>query len=240
MQSIEAGPSLAAGQRVAGMYSNRQTDMSSSVDPRLVWDRRYSKVREPSKPDFWLLEWTSLLSATEGRPILDLGCGIGLDTQFMLQNGYNVVSADFSGVALKTALCSGINGNFVQADLRSGLPFRSAGFRLILASLVLHYFTWKSTETVVREIHRCLDASGRLLCRLNSTEDVNFGAESNPEIESGLYLVNDVPKRFFDRDDVERIFSDGWGILHLEKKTTLRASLRKHLWEVLLEKDSAL
>ena len=173
-----------------------------------------------------------LLTATKGCRILDLGCGTGSDTQCLLNDGYHVVSVDFSREALSIAHRTVGGGCFVQSDLRSGLPFRSSHYQLILASLVLHYFTWSDTVTIVEDIRRCLHVNGCLLARLNSVEDVNFGAKGNPEIERGLYFVNGISKRFFDRDDVERLFADGWQIFDLRKQTTRRADMQKHLLEV--------
>mgnify|MGYP000041994864 CR=1 FL=1 len=36
------------------------------------------------------------------KKILDLGCGIGADTLYLLERGYNVLSCDFSVEALKS------------------------------------------------------------------------------------------------------------------------------------------
>ncbi|MBQ7649341.1 MAG: methyltransferase domain-containing protein, partial [Victivallales bacterium] len=34
--------------------------------------------------------------------ILDLGCGIGANTQYLIERGYHVLSADYSREALKS------------------------------------------------------------------------------------------------------------------------------------------
>ena len=80
-----------------------------------------------------------------------------------------------------------------------------AAFGLVLASLCLHYFDWRTTLAVVAESRRCLRTGGMLMCRINSLLDVNHGAQSGEEIEPHYYRAygtySDL-KRFFDRADV--------------------------------------
>lgn len=80
---------------------------------------------------------------------------------------------------------------------------------------------------------------GVLLCRLNSTEDHNFGATGNPEIEKNFYLVNGEPKRFFDKVSVQFLFAEGWETLSLEHLTTKKYIKAKALWEVAVARRDA-
>ena len=77
---------------------------------------------------------------------------------------------------------------------------------------------------------------GVLLCRLNSTEDRNFGADGNEEIEPNYFLVDGQPKRFFDESTVRRLFADNWSTIALEHITTDKYRKRKAAWEVILER----
>ena len=85
---------------------------------------------------------------------------------------------------------------------------------------------------IMDEIARCLRPSGRLVARLNSTEDVEFGATGHREIEPGLYLAEGVSKRFFDRSMVMRLFDENWSDIQVSERTTDRYSRTKRLWEV--------
>lgn len=72
---------------------------------------------------------------------------------------------------------------------------------------------------------------GVLICRVNSREDSNYGAVGHPEIESGLYNVRGVAKRFFSNDDIGNLFANGWTVRDLQLKTIDRYDLPKCIWE---------
>ena len=208
------------------------------MDPRTIWDDRYAEMRQRDvhpKPDLWLEKWSNLLSACPSF-VLDLGCGSCLDARSLIELGIPVIATDFSREALKTARQNAIGSRFVRADLSTGLPFLSVSCHLILANLVLHYFTWDNTITIVDDIRRCVGPGGWLLARLNSIHDVNFGAQGNPKVESNLYMVKGHLKRFFDRESAERLFSNGWSVEELEERKTSRYLREKCLWEVLVKK----
>ena len=203
---------------------------------RDIWDRRYVR-KETFEPDSWLRRWETLLGDIKGGRALDVGCGGGWDSQFLRNSEFDVVSLDFSIRALRQARESGLDpGRLVQADIAEGVPLRSRSFGLIVANLVLHYFRWETTVRIMDELARCLKTEGKILVRVNSTEDVEFGATGNPEIEPGLYLVEGVAKRFFDRESVSRLFDDNWNILDVCERTSERGSRTKRLWEVLAER----
>ncbi len=203
---------------------------------RGIWDGRYVR-QETFEPDVWLKRWEDLPQDAEGSSVLDVGCGSGSDSRFLSDLGLNVVSLDFSIEAFRRATESGLApGRLVQGDITEGIPFRSRSFDLIVANLVLHYFRWDNTLKVMGELARCLKPAGKLLVRVNSTDDVEFGATGNPEIEPGLYLVEGVAKRFFDRESLGRLFDDRWNVLDVCERTSERGSRTKRLWEVLAER----
>ena len=105
-----------------------------------------------------------------------------------------------------------------------------------LASLSLHYFAWKETVSIVDRVRLAPRLGGVPLCRLNSTEDRNFGAYGCEEIEPNYFLVNGQPKRFFDESAVRRLFADGWNTIALEHITTGKYHQPKAAWEVILER----
>ena len=51
--------------------------------------------------DNWLDKYEEILDANKDNQILDLGCGNGANTKFLLERGFKVISCDFSEEALK-------------------------------------------------------------------------------------------------------------------------------------------
>ncbi len=90
---------------------------------------------------------------------------------------------------------------------------------------------------LVNRVRTALRPEGVLLCRLNSTNDHHFGAVGHPEIERNFYLVDGAPKRFFDRDSVDRLFAHGWHPISVEEKVIDRYDHPKSVWEAVLERD---
>lgn len=188
--------------------------------------------------DRWLDRWKDLIAQQSPSPaILELGCGGGRDTRWLAEQGFGGVTAtELASEALAECARAVPSARLVRHDLREPLPFADATFDVVIASLCLHYFTWDKTQEIVREIRRCLAKGGLMLCRVNSTKDVNYGATGHPEIDHHYYLVDDKPKRFFDEDDVVRLFADGWERLAMREMTIHRYEKPKTVWEVVLRK----
>ncbi|PAU78843.1 class I SAM-dependent methyltransferase [Halomonas salipaludis] len=190
--------------------------------------------------DPWLSRWLPLVleRVNDGR-VLEIGCGPGDDTATLSAAGMKVHAFDISSSAVRKTKIRVPSATVECRDLREPLPEQATGFGVIVASLSLHYFAWSDTQVIVRRIRSALRPGGILLCRLNSTEDHNFGASGNPEAEPNFFLVNGEPKRFFDKCSVESLFAEGWNTLSLEHFTTRKYVKAKALWEVILERSDA-
>jgi SAM-dependent methyltransferase len=164
-------------------------------------------MRSDSK---WLERWKDLIS---GKRVLEMGCGDGKDTRILKARAGMLVSCDLNP---SSDLCD--ISKVMVVDHKNPLPFRSSVFEVVVASLTLHYFRWMVTISIFKEISNVLTDHGILICRLNSREDINFGATGHPEIEPGLFNVHGRLKRFFERHDIEVLFKHGWKIIHLEHK----------------------
>ncbi len=185
--------------------------------------------------DAWLARWLPLIDERAGgRPVLELGCGGGRDSEILVAAGHRLVGVDLSPAAIARARERVPSADFHCQDIRAPWPVGQAG--VILASLSLHYFPWAETEALVERIGRTLVPGGALLCRLNSTDDHHHGASGHPAIDTHYYDVDGSPKRFFDEADVDRLFARGWRVLHKEEGVIDRYDLPKSVWEVILER----
>jgi SAM-dependent methyltransferase len=186
--------------------------------------------------DRWLDPWLALVTdRAAGRPILELGCGAGRDTEVLAAAGHLVVALDLSASQVAAARTRAKSAELYCQDVRDPFPASASQARVVVASLSLHYFGWSETVALVERIRQLLLPAGLLLCRLNSTGDVHYGAVGHPEIEKDYYLVDGRPKRFFDRAAVEALFASGWRTLSLQEQTVQRYERPKVLWEVIVE-----
>lgn len=189
--------------------------------------------------DRWLERWLPLVrERAAGARVLEIGCGHGDDTAVLAGAGLAVTAFDLSPVAVAATRLRVPAAAVARRDLREPLPLPPGAAGVVVASLSLHYFPWAETEAIVARVREALRPGGLLLCRLNSSEDRHFGASGHREIEPGLYDVDGTPKRFFDRDSVERLFASGWHRRSLEHRTTRKYARTKALWEAVLDRSS--
>ncbi len=181
--------------------------------------------------DDWL-EWFDKEIQNCKTPIIDLGCGSGNDTLYLIERGKEVVPCDYSQNAIQY-----IRNNFPEInrtecfDMTKGLPFEDNYTDIIICDLSLHYFTEEKTFEILEEIKRVLKSNGILLLRVNSVRDVNHGAGQGIEIEPHLFETEDGRyKRFFDREDFDKFFKN-WEMLYLHEETMCRYKLEKVLWK---------
>ena len=210
-------------------------------NPQAIWDARYTVPEKKSinaNYDDWLVRWKPLLPSGKGQSVLDMGCGIGLDTRYLADLGLTVFSLDFSWEALNHCRKRVFSANPIQVDFARGLPFVANCFDAVVANLSLHYFNDVQTLSIVQEIRRCLKSGCALFVRVNSVKDSNFGADGFEEIEPGVYSVYGQQKRFFDGDTINGLYGFGWEIISMEEMQVDRFSKPKMVWEVILRNVS--
>lgn len=195
------------------------------------WNAIHSNYeRAKIKYDDWLELFQRAIDNCK-TPIIDLGCGSGNDTLYLVERGKKVIPCDYSRNAVQN-----IQKNFPEVsrtecfDMTKGLPFEDNFTDIIISDLSLHYFTEQKTFEVLNEIKRVLKPDGILLFRVNFVKDVNHGAGEGKEIEPHLYETSDGSyKRFFDAQDLERFFTD-WEKLYIHEETMGIYNLEKVLW----------
>ena len=156
--------------------------------------------------DNWLVKYNNILSKCR-TSILDLGCGEGNDTLYLIEKGYKVISLDYSKESLNIVSNNIKESKVILADISSKLPFDDNSFDIIVADLSLHYFNLETTKQIMLEIKRILTKNGALLARVNSLNDLNFGAQMGQKIEEDYYFVSGYNKRFFSTKTANEIFS---------------------------------
>lgn len=200
------------------------------------WNNIYNNYeRDKIKYDDWLDLFDRAIQNCQ-TPIIDLGCGSGNDTLYLIERGKKVIPCDYSKNAIQN-----IKKNFPEVeraycfDMSRGLPFEDNLTDIIISDLSLHYFTKGKTLEILKEIKRVLKPNGLLIFRVNSVKDVNHGAGQGTEIEHHLYETDDGRyKRFFDEEDIKRFFSD-WESLYIHEETMGRYDMEKVLWRCAMQ-----
>jgi SAM-dependent methyltransferase len=189
----------------------------------------------------WLDRWLPLLKERAGTaPILELGCGNGADTGSLLAAGLRVIGIDQSASEIAKARIAAPSAEFYCQDMRTSFPPAAQELGVVLASLSLHYFSWPETRALIEQIRTTLRPGGILLCRVNSTNDHNYGASGHPQIAENYYSVDGEPKRFFTGDAARELFASSWHILALEEMVIDKYARPKSIWEIAVEREVSL
>ena len=112
-----------------------------------AYDKRYKQVYEndmlwsSKKPTKEVYDFITDNNIKTTNKILELGCGEGRDTIFLLNKGYNVLALDYSSNVIDK--CNELSGNkyvdkFIQFDLINDKLDEK--FKFIYSIAVLHMF----------------------------------------------------------------------------------------------------
>lgn len=183
---------------------------------REIWNKLHKEfsAKHEVKYDDWLVEFDDIIESTK-LPIIDLGCGsTANNTHYLLEKGKRVISCDFSQEAL--SVVKKIDGSETKLfDMLDEFPFEENSTDIVIADLSLHYFKEKETFEILNKINKILTNRGYLFFRLNSTNSTEFKnlmKDNVKEIEHHLYHTNNMEKRFFDKEDIEKFF-DNWNFV---------------------------
>ena len=174
---------------------------------QLHWDEIINNLDPAASGyDGWLDKY-GLDRLDSGQLIVELGCGWGDDTQYLLKLPARLLSCDFSEEALRL-----INERYpgvqtVQFDMTASFPFDESCADVVVADLCLHYFDDGEISRIIEEICRTMKPDGRLLCRVNSDKDLNYGAGQGVEVEPGLFVFEGHKKRFFNEELIRSRFA---------------------------------
>lgn len=124
--------------------------------------------------------------ALEGLPItpettiLDLCCGSGQTTKFLVERSRYVTGLDASPLSLKRA-----HRNVPQADcveaFAETMPFPDSHFEVVHTSVALHEMEPQQLQQILKEVHRVLRPNGYFTL-------VDFHKPTNPLFIPGLSL----------------------------------------------------
>ena len=211
------------------------------INSYAYWNGRFKvRARDEITTDDWMDMFSKEIDCCN-TPIIDLGCGGGNNTLYLIDKGKQVIPCDFTDKAIKQ-----VKLNFPeimrteQFDMLDGLPFLDEFTDIVVADLCLHYFTEEGTLSILNEINRILRPGGLLLVRVNSLNDMNHGAGKGYQKERHLYLTHDNRyKRFFDEQDIA-FFFHGWDKVFVNEEKMMRYEKEKIIWRIAVSKGRTL
>ena len=120
------------------------------------------------------------LSLDGNSRILDLCCGAGQTTQFLVKYSDRVTGLDASPLALKRAKKRVPNAEYIEG-LAEKLPFSNASYDLVQTSVALHEMKPEQLNQILQEVYRVLKPNGTFAC-------IDLHQPHNPLFSPGLSL----------------------------------------------------
>lgn len=167
-------------------------------------------------------------SMRSGASVLEVGCGIGLDSARMAKQGLVVTAVDLTVVGAATAnaraKANGLDAEYLSADAEH-LPFPDATFDYVYSFGVMHHAP--DTERCVDEAYRVVKPGGQALIMLYHRRSLNelvhrltrVPFEERDELCPVVrrYTVEEIRRMFSRFSNVEVhsdfVFGEGYGAL---------------------------
>jgi len=200
-----------------------------SFDP--IWETKYAAGHAQRYP------WDCVVSfvfrhAPRDRPradvrVLEVGCGTGSNLWFAAREGFAVAGVDASVSAIAAAQkrfdAERLQGDFQVADF-TRLPFADETFDLVVDRCALTCCDRFAAHSATAEINRVLKSRGRFF--FNPYSDKHTSHTSAEERHEGLVenitagsLTGVGHIRFYRREDITELLSDGWEIEAMQRVT---------------------
>lgn len=175
----------------------------------------YNKIakayaEEFSKPSDYLDEFLELLP--KNGKILDVGCGVGVDSAYAQINGFKVVGVDMSEKMLEIAGSNNSNVDFRLEDIRS-VEFGEGEFDGIIASCSLIHVPKEEVPKTLKRLSSFLKSGGMIYVGLQAGESKEIFIDEPFKPDEKLFL------NIFSFDEIKKLLIDeGFEITHRHER----------------------
>lgn len=156
------------------------------------------------------------------KNILELGCGLGMDSLYFAQRGMNVIAVDFSKAAIDELKKARDNEGLDKLVCRikdftkpwDREIYAPGSVDAVFANQSLHYFDSETTQNVLRYTHKTLKPNGILFACVFSA--LHNNVEKGEVVENGLRLINGQLQRFFSTPCLKKCLNGSFEIVALD------------------------
>lgn len=125
------------------------------------WAKIYDSNKNPTR-DLNYQTFREKNFDLSGKKVLEIGCGTGLNTQFIAQQAKKVMGVDISQKMLQKARqrVKTENVHFLSADITQNWDFTKESFDIIIANLVLEHI--EQLSHIFEEANGILNTKGKM------------------------------------------------------------------------------
>ncbi|MEA2053307.1 MAG: class I SAM-dependent methyltransferase, partial [Euryarchaeota archaeon] len=170
-----------------------------------IYEERGILQKEASET---VIEAVNFFKHERVRRVLDLGCGTGRHTAYLLEEGFQIYGCDSSEAALRIAMATLPAVDFETCNITS-LPYEAGFFDAVICNHVIQHGTIAEIKVAISEIHRILRKGGILFLVAISTNHPKYltGTEIEPNTRINTDSVDgDLPHHFFTEKELRALF----------------------------------
>jgi 2-polyprenyl-3-methyl-5-hydroxy-6-metoxy-1,4-benzoquinol methylase len=125
------------------------------------WSEQYDTNNNKTR-DLEAVSLRDTLRDIKFEKCLEIGCGTGKNTEWLITKGKNILAVDISDemLAIAKQKVKDKNVSFIKADVTESWGFTSETFDLVVCSLVLEHI--ENIQTIIRQIAEHLNFGGVL------------------------------------------------------------------------------
>ncbi|MEV6235183.1 class I SAM-dependent methyltransferase [Lentzea sp. NPDC051838] len=170
------------------------------------WHARHGETERSERNEGHADLLAEFVAALEPGPVVELGCGRGLDASAIASAGHVVHGLDVASEAVRR-LPANVRG--LVHDTAEPLPFGDEEMAGVYSHLALHYFDDRTTRRVFAEIRRITRPGGVLGFAVKSTSDRLWGRGSL--VEPDMFDLEGHVRHFFSREYLTDLLT-GWHV----------------------------
>jgi len=215
------------------------------------WNILHKKERfQPKYPSehvvrFVFTQFPRNLKERSNLKILDLACGAGRHTVFLVREGFQTYATDFSDGGVKVTE-KRLKDEKLQAILKKvnmdKQPFSDNFFDGIISFGVFYYNNLDGYQRAISELYRILKKDGVALIFTRTTDDYRYGKGDKIDKNTFVLDIEDTNEKgmvmhFLDRAEINGIFSKFNKIIVEKTETTFSNSEKKNSdWIIIVKK----
>ncbi|PIR03877.1 MAG: hypothetical protein COV59_04400 [Candidatus Magasanikbacteria bacterium CG11_big_fil_rev_8_21_14_0_20_39_34] len=202
-----------------------------------VWEREYKNpklVTKFSEPQPFIRKFAKYIRKEKSwnfqdLQVLDLGSGVGRNSNYFAHKGARVVGIEISATAVHVAKLraheQGLEVKYVCGNFGGELPYEDKNFQIVLDVTSSNSLTDAERKVYLQEVCRVLDTEGIFFVRgllKDGDKNVKKLLEQYPGSEKDTYKMPKMglEERVFTRKDFEDLYGVFFKIIKFEKNSS--------------------
>ena len=151
------------------------------------WDYK-NRSEERKIQDDDIVDFIEHYNFEKNLKVLDCGCADGRNSEYLINEGYDVTGVDFSQTVIERTQKRLPKGKFLTGDIRKLDKIESNSFDFLIDAGAFHVNDPIDSISILKEYHRILKSSGKMFIRVFN-KDVHTPNPIFSVNEEGTMLV---------------------------------------------------